>query len=256
MGKRAKVFVVAEAPALARPFPPVPVTPFAGGVDISFLDVVNLGQIGEDSVGCRALFLSSAIVFGLCPPCRADLLYTVAFDQVSFESFTYPGDSFSFTTTSIVPGGFLGMVGQIIPVPDGEINGFMFTEVIHESQTSTSSLFISRPFALSGVRGKIDEIFFQITTSMNGPGVYPLPIPGDGYCIDAAPVAACLGINVPSGSLTIAQAVPEPGVLPLVAGATGLIGWISWLNISRQLWNSRAPLGDAIRGRPIENVNI
>jgi len=157
----------------------------------------------------------------------ADLLYTVAFDQVPFETFTYPADSFSFTTPSIIPGGFSGMVGQIISIPDGEINGFMFTEVINESQTSSSSLFISRPFALSGVRGKIDEIFFQITASMNGPGIYPLPVPGDGYCIDAAPVPACLGISVPSGSLTIAEAVPEPAYFSFVAGVAALIGWIS-----------------------------
>jgi hypothetical protein len=179
-------------------------------------------------MGCRALFLSSAIVLGLCLPCRADLLYTVAFDQVSFENFTYPADSFSFTTPSVIPAGDLGMVGQTIPVPDGEMNGFTFTEVINEGQTSTSSLFISQPFVLSGVRGKIDEIFFTITDSMNAPGTYPLPVPGDGYCIDAgSPFADCLGINIPSGSLTISEtAVPEPGLLPLIAGAAGLIGWI------------------------------
>ena len=175
----------------------------------------------------QSLLLSGGILLGLCRVGGADLLYTVAFDQVSFETFTYPADSFSFTTPSIIQGGFSGVIGQIIPVPDGEINGFMFTEVFNEVQIPTSSLFISRPFALSGVRGKIDEIFFQITASMNGPGVYPLPVPGDGYCIDAAPVAACLGINVPSGSLTIAQAVPEPAYLSFVAGAAALTGWIS-----------------------------
>jgi len=171
-------------------------------------------------MGCRALFLCSAIVLGLCPPCRADLLYTVAFDEVSFETFTYSADSFSFTTPSVIPAGFSGMVGQIIPVPDGEINDFTFTELINEGQTSTSSLFISRPFVLSGVKGKIDEIFFTITDSMNAPGAYSLPIPGNGYCIDAGPpFADCLGLSVPSGSLTIAEAVPEPAYFPFIAWA-------------------------------------
>ena len=122
------------------------------------------------------------------------------------------------------------MLGQIISVPDGEMNGFTFTEAINVSETATSSLFASRPFAFSGVRGQIDEVLFQITASMNGPGSYPLPVPGDGYCIDIGPpVTGCLGVNVPSGSLTIteAEAVPEPDLLPLVAGAAGLIGWIS-----------------------------
>jgi hypothetical protein len=175
----------------------------------------------------QSLLLSAVILLGLCRVGDADLLYTVAFDQVTFEIFTYPADSFSFTTPSIIQAGFSGMIGQIIPVPDGEMNGYMFTEVFNEAQIATSSLFISRPFTLSGVRGTIDEIFFQITTSMTGPGVYPLLVPGNGYCIDAAPVAACLGVSVPSGSLTIAETVPEPAFCLFVAGAAVLMGWIS-----------------------------
>jgi hypothetical protein len=91
------------------------------------------------------------------------------------------------------------MAGQMIPVPDGAMNGFTFTETINISQTSTSSLFASRPFAFSGVRGEIDEVFFQITPAMNGPGVHPLPTPGAGYCIDLGlKPEVCLGVSVPS----------------------------------------------------------
>jgi len=180
-------------------------------------------------MGCRALFLCSAIVLGLCPPCRADLLYTVAFDQVSFESFTYPADSFSFMTPSVIPAGDLGIVGQIIPVPDGEMNGLTFTAIINETPTSpTSSIFFSVPFVFSHVRGDVDAIFFSITTSMNGPGVYALPTTNDGYCIDLGPPpGGCVAVNVPSGLVTISENVPEPGLLPLIGGAAGLIGWIS-----------------------------
>ena len=179
---------------------------------------------------CRALFLSSTIALGVCLPVRADLLYTVAFAQVSFESSTYAPDSFSFTTPSVIPAGDSGIVGQIIPVPHGEMNGYTFTEIVNETPTSpTSSIFFSAPFVFSHVRGDIDAIFFSITTSMNSLGVYPLPTTNDGYCIDLGPPpgAGCVAVNVPAGSLTISEAVPEPDLLALFAGAAGLVLCIS-----------------------------
>jgi len=112
-------------------------------------------------MGCRALFLCSAIVLGLCPPCRADLLYTVAFDQVSFESFTYPADSFSFMTPSVIPAGDLGIVGQIIPVPDGEMNGLTFTAIINETPTHFFNIFFGALRFFSCERRRRRDLLFN-----------------------------------------------------------------------------------------------
>ena len=142
---------------------------------------------------------------GAVPPVPRGSLVHGSVRSSVFRSFTYPADSFSFTTPSVIPAGDLGIVGQIIPVPDGEMNGLTFTAIINETPTSpTSSIFFSVPFVFSHVRGDVDAIFFSITTSMNGPGVYALPTTNDGYCIDLGPPpGGCVAVNVPSGLLTL-----------------------------------------------------